>query len=73
MIVSQRGSYFYRETRGLAETRWLRAGEVEITEHGLRASYRYVGYDGIARNSDRVSMKYFSTIISSVNLIRLVS
>ena len=37
-------------------------GKVNIAEHGLRAVYRYVGYTGIARNSDRVSADYFLVI-----------
>lgn len=36
-------------------------GKVDVTEHGLRAAYRAVrlGYDGIARNRDRVSIDHF--------------
>ncbi len=36
-------------------------GKVDFAEHGLRAAYRAfrLGYAGIARNSDRVSIDHF--------------
>lgn len=43
---------FYREPR------LLRRGITRFAEHGLGAAYRYLGYDGVARNSDRVSINF---------------
>ncbi len=43
---------FYREPRT------LRRDITKFAEHGLGASYRYLGYDGVARNSDRVSISF---------------
>lgn len=42
----------------------LRMDEADFAEHGLRAAYRanipiWLGYAGIARNSDRVSTDHF--------------
>ena len=44
----------------------LRMGKENLTEHGLRAAHRawiflqgLLGCDGIARNSDRVSIDHF--------------
>ena len=36
-------------------------GKANLAEHGLRAAYRSfrLGYAGIARNSDRVSIDHF--------------
>ena len=36
-------------------------GKADFAEHGLRAAYRAfrLGYAGIARNSDRVSIDHF--------------
>jgi hypothetical protein len=65
--------YFYREPCP------MRMGKGRSAEHGLGAAYReysteyctgILGYDGSARNSDRVSVDHFPPVLDKAHTVR---